>query len=305
MKQNAELDIDIFYFLFAKNKISEPVKIKLLSNALEASIFYIKTKKQRYIAKIYNREFTYSKSPFLMEVMGALNNSDVDFSNIVLMEFIEDKIVVLFEYVQGKALNSWNSKQSFLVGRALSRLHCNSSSFEPTTLHEPFLDQIISLYLKVKPYLNDKFKQIHCEVDYFAVKQMDLPRGIIHGDLYDKNVLFTESSSVVFLDNAHLGYDFFLYDICHIFKKYYFDTDQQSSLDSFQSFIKGYEENRLIKDCEKEAFPEVFRARLLFSILYLFHSSLLVSQSPDLFIDSCYMNYLKLLQARKIEKIQF
>jgi homoserine kinase type II len=303
MTCDAILDTDIFYMLFSRHNLAEPKKIRKLSSGLQYTTYYIKTQRLRYIAKIYDRQFSYSSAPFLKEVLAFVAEGSLDFAKIALQDYIDDRFVLLFDYQEGKILSSWNDKQSYSLGVALSRLHVKSTHFTPTTLNEGFLEKALHIYRKVALQIPEHFSEIHTEIAYFESRRYMLPKGLLHGDPYDKNIMFSSAGSVTLLDNTLMCNDLFLFDISHVFKKYYFDKIQKNPLKGFKSFIQGYETIRMITDDEKIMMPEILRMRIVYSILFLFESSISISGTVDLFIDSCYMNYLKLLQAKHIKKI--
>ncbi len=112
----------------------------------------------------------------------------------------------------------------------------------------------------------------------------NLPRGLIHGDLFPDNAFFDESGSVSgVIDFYFACTDFFAYDLAATLNAWASPSDAEDAgtwrPDNAEALLRGYEEVRPLQPAEREALPVFLRGasmRFLLTRLYDW-----LHQAPD------------------------
>jgi homoserine kinase type II len=84
----------------------------------------------------------------------------------------------------------------------------------------------------------------------------DLPKGLIHGDLFRDNTLFDGDKLSAILDFSEAGKDYWLLDIAITINDFCSDWPNVSlNQDLYQAFLTGYQTARPLTDDEQEVLP--------------------------------------------------
>lgn len=115
------------------------------------------------------------------------------------------------------------------------------------------------------------FERILCEYEELADSD-DLPKGIIHGDLFRDNVLFTDDRLTGIIDFYHACDDFLVQDLAICINDWC--TTSTGELDSsrFDAMVEGYESIRPLTSTEQSALPKFRRAAAMRFVLTRFLS---------------------------------
>lgn len=163
---------------------------------------------------------------------------------------VNDKPVYLKEYIEGAVHDQLNRGQLFQIGQQLARLHripphpelLNHHSYGIGSFNEVFEtaseDQFGS-------WLKDKTEMLNQKLN------PDLPRGLIHGDLFSDNTVFAGDQLVAVLDFEEACNYFKVFDLgmCAIGACV---ENQKISFDLFKALLSGYESFRKLGPEERE-----------------------------------------------------
>ena len=100
----------------------------------------------------------------------------------------------------------------------------------------------------------------------------NLPKGIIHADLFPDNVFFKERKISGILDFYFSCHDFLIYDLAITINAWCFKKGKFNQL-FFKQIIKGYQSKRTLTEKEKKQFNIILRGaslRFLLTRLYDF-----------------------------------
>lgn len=87
----------------------------------------------------------------------------------------------------------------------------------------------------------------------------ELPRGIIHADLFKDNALFEKDKLSGVIDLYDACYDSYLYDISITINAWCTDNNGELIESLVTAFLQGYQSLRVLTDAEKEAWPMMLR----------------------------------------------
>ena len=145
------------------------------------------------------------------------SNKYIKFSNNDSKEalsILKEKPALIVSFLNGKEKTVSDSKSCYLVGEYLAKLHLTASNFSKTNKNSRDLDWMSKMYLNLKNHLSlEDQKIIELEINYHKeFKKDELPEGIIHGDLFQDNVLFFNDKISGFIDFYYACNEKFIYD---------------------------------------------------------------------------------------------
>src|SRR5262249_1119514 len=119
------------------------------------------------------------------------------------------------------------------------------------------------LYAEVRGRLPAYFKRIvrtlDDEVEYLRnYLESKLPKGIIHGDLFQDNLIVKGEKVVAVLDFEAASRGKFIFDLATAVDALCFESEQYN-LKRFEALIAGYESLRALSLAEWDAFPNELR----------------------------------------------
>ena len=88
----------------------------------------------------------------------------------------------------------------------------------------------------------------------------DLPRGIIHGDLFRDNALFEDSKLTGIIDFYHACDDFLVQDLAITLNEWCTHRSGLVDMQRFDAMLQGYESVRTLSEAEKTHLPAFRRA---------------------------------------------
>jgi homoserine kinase type II len=108
----------------------------------------------------------------------------------------------------------------------------------------------------------------------------DLPKGVIHGDLFPDNVFFDAGDVCGVIDFHFVCTDFFAYDLAVSINAWCFDRDNHFVQERYDNMLRAYESVRPLSVHEKEALPLLLQGVAL--RFFLSRAEELLAYTPDL-----------------------
>ena len=159
----------------------------------------------------------------------------------------EDKPVYIKEYIDGVVVQDLSEQMLFQVGQVVSDLH----SIPPLAIipdRFPYgLESFAELNSYEHPYINwlkERVGFLQQEID------PDMDRGVIHGDMYWDNLLFSGDRLVAVLDFEEACHYYSLYDlgVCVIGCC---SDNNGLKMEKARAFLRGYQKDRPLTDHQR------------------------------------------------------
>ena len=259
-------------------------KIKLfagIKKGIENTNYLIKTKNKKFILTIFEERVHggYKKKDlnFFMKLMSKLSKSKINcpepFKNKKgnYLFKIKNKNACIVKFLKGKDKEQLSSKDCFSVGKNIAKLHRASNKIKLFRKNSLSVGSWSKLLSKIDYRINKVSRNLKYRMknDIKEIKKKwpkNLPKGIIHCDLFIDNIFFYKKKFYGFIDFYFSSTDFLAYELatsinalCFNKKKNKFILDKKKS----SKLIKGYESIRKLKKSEKKHFSIMCRGSAL------------------------------------------
>ncbi|MFH1979259.1 MAG: homoserine kinase [Patescibacteria group bacterium] len=182
--------------------------------------------------------------------------------------FIQDKPVVLLDYISGETLREISSETLYKTGVLTGRLHRVLRGYKQSVKKDWRLSpppEDFKKYLKIEV---GQFPKARNFIDFIVAEfekidlPTDLPQGITHQDIKPDNILVDKGGGLSFIDFDNIYRGALLYDIMTVVVWTCFKENVLCD-DSLDSFLQGYELERGLTNLERKYFNNALRFRLL------------------------------------------
>ena len=175
------------------------------------------------------------------------------------------KCISIYRHIEGEIVDPDDLTLNQLenAGRVLADLHVIGKGYKKGIDNRFSFERIFELYREVRGKLPAYFKKIvrtlDEEVEYLhSYLEGKLPKGIIHGDLFNDNLLYKGEKVFGVLDFEAACRGKFVFDLATAVNALCF-CEGRYQLKRFEALIAGYESQRTLSLAEWDAFPNELR----------------------------------------------
>ena len=274
---------------------------------VENTNYKITTSKKKFILTIFEKRVNENELPFFIELQKHLFNKKIRCpkpiadNNNQFINKINNKNYVIMSFLEGKKIEKPTEEHFQQVGLELAKIHQNTKDFSlkrKNSLHFSLWQNILDKCKKSSSARNKislpgyNFReQIKIYSDFFAPIQKellylkrwwphDLPRGIIHADIFKDNVFFDNGKLTGLIDFYFACNDFYAYELAICINDWCFNsTDLRNNARTFEmkkyhSILKGYQQLRELTTKEIENMPVLLRGAAMRFLLTRLHDQL-------------------------------
>jgi homoserine kinase type II len=201
--------------------IGEIVELRGIAAGITNTNYFVITAQQKYVLTIFEKNQP-EELPFFVDLMAHLAKQGVPCpvpirdKNGTALHLLKGKPALMVSCLQGIDVATPNAEQIKQVALVLAKLHLAGQNFAQTGVNQRAQDWFDATAKKVLPKMQSKAEQklLTSELEYQrkqAVSQ--LPRGVVHGDLFRDNVLFDGDKLGGLIDFYYACNDILLYDV--------------------------------------------------------------------------------------------
>ena len=230
----------------------------------------------RFILTMYEYRIELEDLPFFLSLLDHLAAKGCAVPRTIhdrsgaLYRMIGDKAVALIEFLPGVSVSVPTPAQARAVGGALAQLHLAAADFAGERANGMDLAEWQRLAAEcgaeglraIDPELADLVAR---ELPLLAADwPQDLPRGVIHADLFTDNVLMLGSKVTGLIDFYFACSDVIAYDVAVTHAAWCFDNDGRNFSPALSAaLLAGYEDVRPLSPAERAALPILARGAAL------------------------------------------
>ncbi len=226
----------------------------------------------RFILTMYERRIDVGELPFFLGLLDHLAENGCPVPRTIhdkqgaSHRLVDGKSVALIEYLPGVSVDHPTPDQAFSVGKALAQIHLAARNFNGTRAQSLGLagwQNILSdcgdaALASIDPAL----PQICADELSFLTANwpQDLPKGVVHCDLFPDNVLMLGNQVTGLIDFYFAANDFFAYDLAVTHAAWCFErSNGDFRADIASALMRGYQAVRPLSASEHAALPILAR----------------------------------------------
>jgi len=250
--------------------LSELLSIEKLAGGWANSNYILTLKDDtKLVLKIWNEqsleevEYLLSMTSYLVD-NGIPTAKPINFNNGELMMVKDGLAWTLLPFVEGQWLES-NHSSLYSLGMIQANLHLLNPPKELRSnfsMGDTLFEKLFSIADETHGW-SDFLNMLKTENALLSQSiGQDLPKGIIHGDLFPDNVIGTEREVKSLLDFEEMCHDVLAFDLVMTFVGFGWENGQPVA-ERWNSLLAGYQSIRKLTDAEINALPDLHRLATL------------------------------------------
>jgi homoserine kinase type II len=252
----------------------ELVSYNGISDGIENTNYFVDTTQGRFVLTIFEHH-SFEEMQYYLNLMHHLADHKVPSANPVAdkqgnyLNLFKDKPIALVERLSGHSIVNTTTKHCEQLGTAMGKMHAAGLSFDETQPNPRGPAWCQHTALRIIDKISDDEKQVlENEVHFQKEKRhADLPRGVIHADLFRDNALWdgdegNETFSGI-IDFYYSCDDVLLYDLAVAANDWCRNADFSLNQNKVIALLTHYNSYRPLRANEQEYWPAMLRAGAL------------------------------------------
>ncbi len=277
--------------------IGEITELKGIAAGITNTNYFVITTKARYVLTIFEANH-FEELPYFVDLMTHLAEHDIPCPAPIVdnsgkaLQTIKHKPALLVTCLKGRDVKMPDVAQCAQVGHVLAKMHLAADSFTHGSINQrddEWRNNTAALVMdKLSADDQSLLKQALAFHEKFNLA--DLPKGVIHGDLFRDNVLFDGPTLGGFIDFYYACYDVLAYDVAIAVNDWCLTETAEFDEPRLNAFMQAYTDIRPFTDAEKNAWQgllSIAALRFWLSRLYDLHfpaeGELTHAKDPDYF----------------------
>jgi homoserine kinase type II len=290
-------------------------QFKGIEEGIENTNYFLSVDNKKFILTIYEKRVNSEDLPFFSDLMSSLNKSNfkcpapiINKRNKTITDF-EGKKLMIVSFLEGKAKKNLSPPNCKSIGTEIAKMHEITRGFKFKRKNDLSVKSWRGLFDTVK----DKCSKIHKDLPMLIEENLNdveknwpknLPKGIIHADLFHDNIFFLQDKFSGIIDFYFSCEDFYAFEIAICFNALCFDGLKENlsfNVTKAKNFIDGYTSVRKLTEEEKNNIKVLSQgAALRFLLTRVFDALNLVEGAMVKVKDP--VEYLKRLEFHKNSK---
>jgi homoserine kinase type II len=254
------------------------LELQGIASGIENTNYFVTTSNGRFVLTLFEK-LTSNELPFYLNLMAHLARhgipcpSPVADKNNRFLGTLNGKPACIVSRLPGKSVMQPDVAHCASVGAMLGQMHVAGQSFGDVMNNPRGASWRAAAAQQVTQFLNaEDATLLDSEVKYHAQHAMkDLPRGVVHADLFRDNVLMDGERVGGLIDFYFACNDALLYDVAITVNDWCMGEDYQLDRRRTHAFLCAYHDVRPFTAQEATSWPDTLRvAALRFWVSRLF-----------------------------------
>jgi homoserine kinase type II len=250
-------------------------------SGIENTNYFVTTSHGRYVLTLFEK-LTREELPFYLDLMAHLSSHGLpcpkpiaNLQNQLLGE-LNGKPAAIATCLSGSPVLEPTPAHCARVGEVLAEMHLAGSTYKGRLENLRGASWWTACAPEIYPFLKaGDAELLRSEIQFQAAqRRADLPRGVVHADLFRDNVLFDGERVGGFIDFYFACIDCFVYDVAITVNDWCTNADATQDPERTRALLEAYMAVRPFTEEERHAWPWMLRAgalRFWVSRLYDFH----------------------------------
>jgi homoserine kinase type II len=262
--------------------IGPAVQLDGIAQGVENSNYVLLTERGQFILTLYERRVEPADLPFFLGLMDHLAARGVPCPTPVhgrdgaALRSLCGRPAAVVSFLDGVSPRRVQAGHCAALGKALARLHLAGAGFpmaRPNTLSvagwRPLFEGCRAGADDLLPGLEEEIERELAAIE--RAWPADLPRGVIHADLFPDNVFFQGDRLTGIIDFYFACVDIIAYDLAICLNAWCFEPDRAFNITKARQMLAAYRAQRAFTPRELDALPLLARgAALRFLLTRLF-----------------------------------
>jgi homoserine kinase type II len=253
-----------------------------ISAGIENTNYFVDTSCGRYVLTLFEQHSIESLSYFL-KLMAWLSEAGVPTAHPLAgkdglyLRLLCGKPASLVQRLRGRSVELARVEHCAVMGQALAEFHLAGRGFSQQRANDRDLDWMKSISTKVS-LLADASTLALIDAELCAqnaISTEDLPKGVIHADLFLDNALFDGELLTGIIDLYYACDGAWLYDVAVTMNDWCRQSDHSLDKERVAAFLSGYARQRPWTEAETTLWPMIARRAALRFFLSRLHDQLI------------------------------
>jgi homoserine kinase type II len=262
--------------------IGPALSLQGIAEGVENSNFLLLTERGRFILTLYERRVDPSDLPFFLGLMDHLAAKGVPCPTPVhgrdgaALRSLCGRPAAVVSFLDGVSPRRVQAGHCAALGKALAQLHLAGAGFRMARPNALSVQGWRALFEGCRAGADEVLNGLEGEIDreLAALERAwpdDLPRGVIHADLFPDNVFFQGDRLTGIIDFYFACTDIIAYDLAICLNAWCFEPDGAFNITKARQMLAAYRAQRAFTPPELAALPLLARgAALRFLLTRLF-----------------------------------
>lgn len=248
--------------------IGELLSYKGIAEGVENSNFLLHLSTGAYILTLYEKRVNRADLPFFLGLMQHLSGKGIRCPLPVtrtdggMIGELAGRPAALVTFLEGMWIRRPGVEHCRAVGAALASLHLAGLDYGGTRRNALSVDGWRPLWERARDRADEVEPGLaeETEGDLATLERTwpdDLPRGVIHADLFPDNVFFLKNRLSGLIDFYFACTDMLAYDIAVCLNAWCFEKDNSFNLTKGMAMLSAYEAVRPLSGAEADALPRL------------------------------------------------
>lgn len=266
----------------AEYDIGQVTSFSGIAEGVENSNFLVRTTESTYILTLYEKRVDPNDLPFFLGVMNHLSAKGLSCPQPVsardgkVLRELNGRPAAVVTFLEGMWRRRIQPQHCTSLGKAMAEMHLASADFKMERENNlsvqgwrPLLDMS---ELPSHAEYQSLYNELNEELCFLEQNwPSELPRGMIHADLFPDNVFYLGDEVSGFIDFYFACTDTLVYDLAICLNAWCFESDGSFNVTKARNLFQGYNGVRKCSDAEVAALPLLARGsalRFLLTRLY-------------------------------------
>ena len=241
-----------------------------INAGIENTNYFVTTENGEFVLTIFE-EVGFDTLPYYLNFMAHLSDHGMPTAHPIAdlhnnyVRVLKDKPAAIVRRLEGKNELEPNKAHCTAVGHALAQMHTIGKSYEGVLENSRGFSWAEKTAERVSNHLSNDEQIILEQEIHFRKQELpdDLPKGVIHADLFRDNVMFKDQALTGIIDFYYACNDSFLYDLAVTANDWCSSDSGELNMDCYNALINAYQAERAFHPQELNVWPYMLRAAAL------------------------------------------
>ena len=241
-----------------------------INAGIENTNYFVTTENGEYVLTIFE-EVGFDTLPYYLNFMAHLSDHGMPTAHPVAdlqneyVRVLKDKPAAIVKRLEGKNELNPNSTHCAAVGRALAKMHTLGTSYKQVLENPRGISWAKNTAERIFNHLPSDEQLILENEIHFRTQHLpnNLPKGVIHADLFRDNVMFKDQALTGIIDFYYACNDALLYDLAVTVNDWCSGENGELNAECYDALINAYRGERAFQPQEPSVWHYMLRAAAL------------------------------------------